>query len=132
MLEIIHIFTQSFPRHEVVHLLSYFFYFLWFPTQVTQKVYKHLFHYLLSVAFAPPLQILRGKISVPTPPHFNLVPLPMHSFTFQIEILLPYLGLHNAQDFAQILYFAGGVRIIRSCALVIIFFLFFVVSHIKI
>jgi hypothetical protein len=34
-------------------------------------------------------QILRGKVSVHTPLHFNLVPLPMHSFTFQIEILLP-------------------------------------------
>ena len=27
---------------------------------------------------------------------------------------IPYLGLHNAQDFAQILYFAGGVRIINK------------------
>ena len=28
-------------------------------------------------------------------------------------ISLPYLGLHNAQDFVQILYFVGGVRIIN-------------------
>ena len=28
--------------------------------------------------------------------------------------ILPYLGLYNAQDFAQILYFVGGVRIINS------------------
>jgi hypothetical protein len=27
--------------------------------------------------------------------------------------MLPYLGLYNAQDFAQILYFVGGVRIIN-------------------
>ena len=26
---------------------------------------------------------------------------------------IPYLGLHNAQDFAQILYFVGVVRIIN-------------------
>jgi hypothetical protein len=26
---------------------------------------------------------------------------------------VPYLGLYNAQDFAQILYFVGGVRIIN-------------------
>ena len=26
---------------------------------------------------------------------------------------IPYLALHNAQDFAQILYFVGGVRIIN-------------------
>jgi hypothetical protein len=26
---------------------------------------------------------------------------------------VPYLGLHNVQDFAQILYFVGGVRIIN-------------------
>ena len=26
---------------------------------------------------------------------------------------IPYLGLHNAQDFAQILYFVGGVHIIN-------------------
>ena len=30
-----------------------------------------------------------------------------------IEIQLPYLGLHNAQDFTQILYFIGGVHIIN-------------------
>jgi len=29
-------------------------------------------------------------------------------------LMLPYLGLHNAQDFAQIIYFAGGVRIINK------------------
>ena len=29
-------------------------------------------------------------------------------------ICVPYLGLHNAQDFAQILYFAGGVSIINK------------------
>ena len=28
-------------------------------------------------------------------------------------VLVPYLGLHNAQDFAKILYFVGGVRIIN-------------------
>ena len=28
-------------------------------------------------------------------------------------IVLPYLGLYNAQDFAQILYLVGGVRIIN-------------------
>jgi hypothetical protein len=27
--------------------------------------------------------------------------------------ILPYLGLYNAQDFAQILYLVGGVRIIN-------------------
>jgi hypothetical protein len=27
--------------------------------------------------------------------------------------MIPYLGLYNAQDFAQILYFVGGVRIIN-------------------
>jgi hypothetical protein len=27
---------------------------------------------------------------------------------------LPYLGLYNAQDFAQILYLVGGVRIIDT------------------
>jgi hypothetical protein len=27
---------------------------------------------------------------------------------------VPYLGLHNVQDFAQILYFVGGVRIIMA------------------
>ena len=29
------------------------------------------------------------------------------------HLCLPYLGLYNAQDFAQILYFVGGVRIIN-------------------
>jgi hypothetical protein len=28
-------------------------------------------------------------------------------------LLIPYLGLYNVQDFAQILYFVGGVRIIN-------------------
>ena len=32
---------------------------------------------------------------------------------FPCELFLPYLGLHNAQFFAQILYFVGGVRIIN-------------------
>ena len=27
--------------------------------------------------------------------------------------LIPYLGLYNAQDFAQILFLVGGVRIIN-------------------
>jgi hypothetical protein len=27
---------------------------------------------------------------------------------------IPYLGLHNEQDFAQIIHFAGGVRIINK------------------
>ena len=35
---------------------------------------------------------------------------PVNFYSFYLDI--PYLGLHNAQDFAQILYFAGGVRII--------------------
>jgi hypothetical protein len=30
-----------------------------------------------------------------------------------LEVVLPYLGLHNVQDFAQILYFVGVVRIIN-------------------
>ena len=37
-----------------------------------------------------------------------------HPFYFEyLENFIPYLGLHNAQDFAQILYFVGGVRIIN-------------------
>ena len=31
----------------------------------------------------------------------------------QAQNRIPYLGLHNAQDFAQILYFVGGVHIIN-------------------
>ena len=31
--------------------------------------------------------------------------------------ILPYLGLYNAQDFAQILYFVGGVHIINRNSL---------------
>ena len=32
---------------------------------------------------------------------------------FIFHLILPYLGLYNAQDFAQILYLVGGVRIIN-------------------
>ena len=33
---------------------------------------------------------------------------------FKVRIYnIPFLGVHNAQDFDQILYFVGGVRIIN-------------------
>ena len=34
--------------------------------------------------------------------------------TDKMSIALPYLGLYNAQDFAQIFNFVGGVRIINK------------------
>jgi hypothetical protein len=46
-------------------------------------------------------------------PFFICVPHDeFHEFFFCYN-LLPYLGLYNVQDFAQILYLVGGVRIIN-------------------
>ena len=41
----------------------------------------------------------------------NALRLPCVTFIYK---KIPYLGLYNAQDFAQILYFVGGVRIINK------------------
>ena len=60
MLEIIHIFTQSFPRHEVVHLLSYFFYFLSFPTSTYKFSWSEGVTHLLSTT--PPTTKLAHNI----------------------------------------------------------------------
>ena len=37
----------------------------------------------------------------------------LHIYLVGFHTCVPYLGLHNVQDFAQILYFVGGVRIIN-------------------
>jgi hypothetical protein len=37
----------------------------------------------------------------------------IHRVKPKTKKLVPYLGLYNVQDFAQILYFVGGVRIIN-------------------
>jgi hypothetical protein len=54
--------------------------------------------------------------------HLSLYCSPDYSYTCCVQsnldlernkIVLPYLWLHNVQDFAQILYFVGGVHIIN-------------------
>ena len=47
--------------------------------------------------------------------HGQFVPICLGPFVHLVCLLslIPYLRLHNAQDFAQILYFVGGVRIIN-------------------
>jgi hypothetical protein len=38
---------------------------------------------------------------------------PLWDQLFSSDFALPYLGLYNGQDFAQILYLVGGVHIIN-------------------
>ena len=97
-----------------------FFFILWISDDALKKCTLILFYiFTLFIFFYPEsLSVLGGILNL-----FFLAKtyLPL-SYVYEHNNLkknsemykcIPYLGLHNAQFFAQILYFVGGVRIIN-------------------